>query len=70
MPDQGEMIRIVRLGASHYIRIPKTVMDRLCWRGTEILCLKCYGEKLVFDRVPVERLAHAPGSLTEAHEEG
>ncbi len=54
MPDVS---RIRKNGAASYAVIPKHIMRRLDWANGDFVVIREAGDKLILERVPLEKLA-------------
>lgn len=57
MPEPVEFSRLQRNGGSTCIIIPKPLLDTIGWKWGDRLALRFAGNKLVVERIPLERLA-------------
>ena len=57
MDQQVEISRIIRDGNSHYLAIPTNILAALGLRQRDRVALRISEQKLVVERVPLERLA-------------
>lgn len=49
--------RIRTQGRAVYLLLPKSLLERLVWREGDHIALREAGDKLVCERVPLEKLA-------------
>lgn len=49
--------RIHSRGGSHFVLLAKEVLKLLPWREGDILAARVVGEKLVMERIPLERMS-------------
>ena len=49
--------RIRTQGRAVYLLLPKNLLERMVWREGDHIALREAGEKLVCERVPLEKLA-------------
>lgn len=62
---QSDTTRAVKSGNAYMARIPRQIWDELLWRAGDPLIVRKVGQKLVFERVPVETLAIFGSSALE-----
>jgi hypothetical protein len=54
MPEIGRIINVKR---AMYLLLPKKLMDEITWRVGDRVALRPAGDKLICERVPLEKLA-------------
>lgn len=51
------LARLVKNGSSTAVTIPKQIMDALQWQRRDVIALRLAGEKVILERVAMEKLA-------------
>lgn len=49
--------KIIKQGNTHYMLLPASLFERLTWRAGDAVCIREAGEKLVIERIPLDKLA-------------
>jgi antitoxin component of MazEF toxin-antitoxin module len=57
MPKPVTLGRYVKDGDALAVRLPKELTSALTWRIGDRIAIRCSGEKLVLERLPLETLA-------------
>jgi len=57
MSNQATPVRIHKFGGSLCVLLVKQIRDRLPWRAGDFVAARVCGDKLVIERLPLEKLA-------------
>jgi bifunctional DNA-binding transcriptional regulator/antitoxin component of YhaV-PrlF toxin-antitoxin module len=57
MQNGTTLSKIIKQGTTHYLLLPASLRERLTWRAGDAVCIREAGEKLVIERVPLDKLA-------------
>lgn len=60
------LAKLLKNGNSEAVTIPKQILAALQWRRGDVIALRLAGEKLILERVPLEKLAILRGPGVEA----